>query len=108
MATTEVGSEHLKKLKLLKDSGINPYPAESSHTHTILDFTTRFPSLADSQEQVLLSGRIMSWRDQGGILFLDLFDGTGRVQILLAKDNVSNEQFQLFVSAANVGDIVEF
>ena len=66
-------AERMKKLALLKDRGIDPYPAESHRTHTNEDFVKEFSVLTQSQSQpqkeIILAGRILSLRDQGGIVF---------------------------------------
>ncbi|MDP2705350.1 MAG: lysine--tRNA ligase [Patescibacteria group bacterium] len=107
MSTDETRSERLKKIEILKEHGIDPHPAESFRTHENANFLEVFSTLFSSQEQVTLAGRIMSFRDQGGIIFIDLFDGSARVQALVKKDDIGEEQFKLFVETINTGDFVE-
>ncbi len=103
----EARSERLKKIEILKQHGVDPYPAESFRTHENAHFVQIFDSLISSEEQVTLAGRIMSFRGQGGISFIDLFDGTARVQALVKKDDIGEEQFKLFTETINTGDFVE-
>ncbi len=107
MATDDMRSERLKKHAILKDRSINPYPAESFRTHENSSFLSSFKSILDSQENVTLAGRIMSLRGQGGIVFIDLFDGTGRVQVLIKKDDVGEESFELFLETVSISDFIE-
>ncbi len=103
----DVRVEREKKIALLKEKGIDPYPAESNRTHENASFLAAFETLSASGEAITLAGRIVSLRDQGGIVFLDLFDGSARVQGLLKKDDMDGESFDLFMMTADTGDFIE-
>ncbi|HJZ12340.1 MAG TPA: amino acid--tRNA ligase-related protein, partial [Acidobacteriota bacterium] len=60
-----------------------------------------------SGRRVTLGGRIMSSRGQGGIVFVDLFDGTGRIQIVLQESEMDKKLFDLFNGVADNGDFIE-
>ncbi|MFT5179557.1 MAG: lysyl-tRNA synthetase class 2 [Candidatus Paceibacteria bacterium] len=107
MSNDDIYSERLKKLALLEEKGIDPYPAQSFRTHDNASFLESFSTFFDSQEKVVLVGRVMSLRGQGGIVFLDIFDGTARTQALIKKDDLDDEVFNLFVDAVGVSDFVE-
>ncbi len=81
------------------------YPARIERDTAIDDFQIRFGVLETSGETVVLAGRLMALRGQGGIMFGDIFDGTGRAQIVLQKDDM--EGFDLFASAVDKGDFVQ-
>jgi lysyl-tRNA synthetase class 2 len=100
----EIREERLKKIELLKEHGLDPYPAESHRTHDNDAFMAHFDEHAETP--VTLAGRIMSLRGQGGIAFFDLYDGTRKVQCVLQKDG-NEETFDLFGSTVDVGDFVE-
>lgn len=100
-------AERLKKLELLKQAGINPYPAKTGRTHSISEFVSGFEQFEGNQTSMCLVGRVMSIRGQGGILFVDLFDGTGRAQAVIQKAEIDESSFQLFVDAVDQGDFIE-
>jgi lysyl-tRNA synthetase class 2 len=108
----ELRAIRLEKIKKLKDLEINPYPTDSYYTHTLKEVSDNFDSLDDKDIKVV--GRIMSQRGQGAILFIDLFDGTERFQIVLKKDSpisyiekdVENA-FSLFKETVDLGDFIE-
>ena len=49
----------------------------------------------------------MSIRGHGGATFLDLRDGTGKIQGFLNKDNVKEKNYNFFLENFDIGDIVE-
>lgn len=106
-AIDDIRNERLKKAELLREQGMDPYPAETNRTHENASFLAHFESLSDSGESVTLAGRIMSLRGQGGIVFLDLFDGTDRVQVLLRKEDSAAESFDLFQETVDASDFIE-
>lgn len=101
----EIREERLKKIERMHALGVDPYPAESHRTHDNATFLATFESMGETP--VTLAGRIMSMRGQGGISFIDLFDGTEKVQCVLKKDEVGVEVFELFVATVDTGDFVE-
>ncbi len=103
----EIRAERTKKIKILKDQGMEAYPVESCRTHDNAKFLGAFDKFVSSGETVTLAGRIMSLRDQGGIIFVDLFDGMARVQAILRKDDLGDIFFDLFLKAVDVSDFVE-
>jgi len=105
MAEKDIRNERLKKLDRLKAAGMEPYPARSARTHTNLEFQGTFDLLGE--KVVTLAGRVMSIRGQGGIQFLDLFDGTARVQAVLQKGETEDGAFDLFAATVDLGDFVE-
>lgn len=107
MSSDNIRSERLKKLEMLKEAGIDPYPTESERTHENVSFLGSFDDFIDSGEKITLGGRVMSFRDQGGLVFVDLFDGTGRVQIILKKDEVGEQSFSQFLDFVGISDFVE-
>ena len=103
MSSDEIRQERLRKLGLLQAAGMDPYPAQSNQTITAEHFLEQFED-AGTQS---LTGRILSMRAQGGIVFATLFDGTGKMQIVLQKAEMDEALFTLFHDAIDQGDFVE-
>ncbi|PKL31724.1 lysine--tRNA ligase [Candidatus Saccharibacteria bacterium HGW-Saccharibacteria-1] len=78
--------ERLRKLKQLKDLGLNPYPADAKRTHNTIDIIDNFEGLID--QKVTVSGRIVSIRKFGKLAFIVLKDFTGQIQLFLRSDVV--------------------
>ncbi len=90
------------------ESGMDPYPVSTHRTHRIAAVEDSFADLEDSQERVWVAGRILAIREHGSVVFFDLFDGSGEIQVVLKEDNFTDsDQFDLFVDAVDVGDFVE-
>ncbi|MFZ1177167.1 MAG: bifunctional lysylphosphatidylglycerol synthetase/lysine--tRNA ligase LysX [Mycobacterium sp.] len=92
----------LAKLKALQRSGIDAYPVGSPPSHTIARALD-----ADDQEVVSVSGRILRIRDYGGVLFAQLRDWSGEMQMLLDNSRLEQGRTADFTSAIDLGDLVE-
>jgi len=100
----EIKQDRLKKLKKLKEAGVDPYPANVPKRTEIADALGGFTKLANSEKVVYLSGRVMSLRDQGGLLFVDINDGSGSIQVFINKKGV--KQFTLWKETIDPGDFI--
>lgn len=80
--------ERLRKLKALRDLGINPYPADAHRTHNTSDITSNFDELNGHQATVV--GRILSIRKFGKLAFIALKDFSGQIQLFLRSDVVGD------------------
>ena len=76
----------LTKVKRLQELGIDPYPAKSRKDHpnqTIVDQFDAFDG-----KTATLAGRLMSWREHGKVVFGDLVDQSGRIQLFIKGDKL--------------------
>lgn len=103
----EIRGLRIKKLQLLKEKGMDPYPAESKREISLKQAADNFDSLASSVEVKWISGRIMSIRGQGAIIFITLNDGTGTFQGLFKKDILGDEKLDFFNEVVDIGDFIE-
>lgn len=104
----EIRTERIRKLELLKEKGIDPYPAESLRTSTIADFfaTAAFSTEVDTENLATLAGRIMSFRKHGALSFLDINDGTATIQVFCKQDNLG-ALYEDLQNLVDQGDFVE-
>jgi len=103
----EIRDTRIKKLEILKEKGINPYPSKSKRELSLEEAIDDFEKLEKSGKEKWIAGRIMSIRGQGAIIFLTLNDGTATFQVLLKKDSIEEDKFNLFNEAVDIGDFVE-
>lgn len=100
MATIDdLKKTRLNKLESLKKEGLDPYPG----------FITREQSVREARamegKAVSVAGRIMGMRGHGKIFFLDLVDGTDKIQVVLKSDACKPEAFSL-TSYMDLGDFL--
>ncbi|KAA0109478.1 bifunctional lysylphosphatidylglycerol synthetase/lysine--tRNA ligase LysX [Mycolicibacterium sp. P1-5] len=90
----------MAKLKALQRNGIDAYPVGQPPTHTIAQALT-----AADDVTLSVAGRILRARDYGGVVFAQLRDWSGDVQLLLDKSTLdgATEDF----AAVDLGDLVE-
>ncbi len=97
----------LKKLEAIKKAGILTYPGKTGRTHKIEDALKDFANLVRSKKEVILVGRIRSLREHGGSTFLDIEDGTGKIQAFLRKDRIGERGYKFFLDNFDIGDFIE-
>ena len=103
----ELKAERARKLELLKQAGMDPYPAESHRTHEIADFLPLFSQFESNGEVAVIAGRVRSLRAHGGSVFTDLDDGTAALQAFFKRDGLGDEVFTLLTDAVDTGDFLE-
>lgn len=103
----DIKNVRLQKLNLLKEKGIDPYPANTLREISLKDALENFETLSADGEKKWISGRVMSLRGQGAIVFITLFDGTASFQGLLKKDILGEDKLALFSDVIDIGDFIE-
>src|SRR5438477_9038944 len=93
-----------EKLERLRASGIDPYARGFHPTHST-DAAKALLGDAERTEPVSVAGRLMVKRLQGGLVFADLQDGRGRIQLMANRNVLGDENFARFADL-DVGDIV--
>ncbi len=109
MASLEdIKQARLSKLKALIESGVDPYPAESSIDLTCSEAVKEFTKLSKAGKSLFMVGRIVSLRAQGKITFFNFDDGTARFQALLKSgEPIPTPQYEFFEKNFDIGDFVE-
>jgi lysyl-tRNA synthetase class 2 len=100
--------ERLRKLAEWRRRGIDPYPRRFERTHLAESLQQSFrdlPAGQDSTTCARLAGRITARRLMGGASFLDLRDGSGRIQLHGTADLLGAERYELFTQI-DIGDFL--
>ena len=90
----ELFNVRLEKLNRLRSKGIDPYPTNYERSHLAIDAVKLFESQESTTKQhddeacVSVGGRITAMRGLGQATFLDLLDGSGRIQAMLRKNRL--------------------
>ena len=94
----------IEKLNALKAEGKNPYEVTKYDvTHKAKEIRDNFETLENAD--VKIAGRITSWRDMGKANFIDIRDGSDRMQVYVKIDEIGEELFKEF-KTWDLGDIV--
>jgi len=97
----------LDKLSALREMGVDAYPARIPESEAIGPVTERFDGLENEEHSgyvATLSGRLMAHRGMGKASFLDLLDGTGKIQAYAALDKLGDAYALL--AHIDVGDFI--
>ena len=93
------------KLKALQAEGKDPFEITlATQTHHSDEIKADFDALEN--QEVVIAGRIMTWRDMGKANFIDVQDRNGRIQAYVRMNDVGEEEFREF-KTWDIGDIVE-
>jgi len=89
----------LEKLEALRKLGVDPYPPK----------VRREQSIGQAREMdgrsVAVVGRIMAMRGHGKIVFWDIMDESGKVQIVCKSDQIPRDSFTL-LQYFDIGDFI--
>ncbi len=103
----ELRGERIKKLEQLEALGKTGYPSASSRTHELKDVLENFVALESAATQVIVNGRVMTSRGQGAISFIDLYDGSSRMQVVIKLPESSEEVMNFYRDFVDIGDFIE-
>jgi len=106
----ELRNTRIEKLKKLQHAGLLAYPAKTNRTHKISDVLENFKKLSGGilgKKNIIIAGRIMAKRGQGGLTFVDVNDGSGKIQVIIKQDKVGEKGYQFFMDVFDIGDFVE-
>ena len=108
MATIdEIRKTRIKKLKAIQAAGLLAYPAKTNRTHRIKDVLKDFKKIFLNKKRLVLAGRIMAQREHGKTIFLDIFDGSAKIQVLLKESFLGSKSFKFFIDCFDIGDFIE-
>ena len=100
----EVKKVRLEKLNALRAAGKDPYAvtsyARDCNAGTIKD---EFDRLENTE--VRIAGRMMSRRDMGKANFIDVADGSGRIQVYIRVNDIGEDAFAEY-KKWDIGDII--
>jgi lysyl-tRNA synthetase class 2 len=99
-------------LQKMRELGIDPYPAaEYKINATSTEIKENFSEEKKNFQEVVLAGRIMSFRIMGKASFAELQDHTGRIQIYVNRDEICPGDDKtlyndVFKKLLDIGDII--
>ena len=111
-ATTKAALEKSRRDKLdkLRSLGIDPWGHRYDGAQPIADVRTAATALDPAPDfsggpTVRVAGRIMLLRSAGSLVFIDLADRTGRIQVMLGKKQVGPDAWKV-IDCLDLGDLI--
>ncbi len=93
----ELMAQRVAKLEQLRSMGQDPYPTRAERSHTAAQVIAIVEAFAEDQHEsespVTVAGRVVARRDMGKATFIDLLDGSGRIQLLLRQNQLGDELY---------------
>ncbi|MFZ1541787.1 MAG: hypothetical protein GX471_01690 [Candidatus Microthrix parvicella] len=98
----------LAKAARLRQLGYDPYPATSHRSHTSAEVLANFDALADEAATVTVTGRIRHVRNFGRLIFMELADQSGRIQLMVDQSCLTPaDPATAALGFAEVSDLVD-
>lgn len=98
--------DRLVKLEKIESLGLDPWGQRFDGHRAIAEVREQAPEQSGVDgERVRVAGRLMSRNNKGKLKFYHLQDWTGKIQLMVSRADVSEEQWEL-VGALDVGDLV--
>lgn len=104
--TDRFESARIEKLEKIQSLGLDPYGQRFDGHQSIDAVRPLCPEEPGEEgEAVRIAGRLMSRRKAGKLRFFDMKDATGRIQLLMSRGDLTEDQWTL-VGALDLGDLV--
>jgi lysyl-tRNA synthetase, class II len=101
-------AERREKMERLREAGVEPFPHSYPDRVEIATVREAHEGLGAGEEtdsRYRLAGRLVARRGHGGAAFLDLVDGSGRIQLHARSDVLVEDSFERLVGL-DLGDIL--
>lgn len=98
------------KLNALSELGFNPFGHRYERTHHAREILNQYGDKSEEEleqlgVEVSIAGRVMQIRRMGKAGFAHIQDQTGRIQIYVRKDAVSDQEFEAY-KLLDLGDLI--
>ena len=99
-----------EKMETLRESGIDPFGHKFTRTHNSAELHAEYDEntkeeLHEKDVHATIAGRLMTKRGKGKVGFAHIQDREGQIQIYVRKDEVGEENYQIF-KQADLGDFL--
>jgi len=104
MALEDLLRARREKLDRIRAHGLDPYPEDAKRTASVGDALAKFSQWARAKKKITLAGRLTGLRYHGGVVFGDLKDQAGAMQLVFKRDTLGDtfELLQYF----DIGDFL--
>jgi len=95
----------LEKLSKIEEMGIDPYPRKYERSHSIVEIIDNFDKIASENITIKTAGRIKAKREHGKVIFVDIYDEKGKVQVYFKMDDLGDRLWEL-IGLTDIGDFI--
>ncbi|MHC4472623.1 MAG: lysine--tRNA ligase, partial [Planctomycetota bacterium] len=92
----------VRKIDALREAGVNPWPDRFQRTHSAAEAR----ALPEGTEGVAIAGRLRLIRYMGKLSFGHVQDATGSLQIMVRKNEVGEESYDVLKKLTDLGDFL--
>lgn len=101
----EIRAARLQRREDLLSQGAVPYPAEVRRSHSVAEVILQFETLQRDSAPITIVGRVVALRRHGGVVFIDVRDATGKLQLQQSRATAGDAFDRL--DALDTGDFIE-
>ena len=101
----ELFQQRVEKAQAIAAAGMNPFGKRFDGDRRVADLRAGFQPDSEEVQPAIAAGRMTAMRVMGKSIFADLRDSTGRIQLFIGKNEVSEEEFA-FIRKLDIGDII--
>jgi len=104
-----IAKQRREKLERIRARGINPYPHRYRRSHTSQEAIALLKEQEESRNdatEISIAGRITARRKMGKSAFVDIRDGSGKIQLLFQTTRPSGEGNLELFNELDIGDII--
>ncbi|MGH2951334.1 MAG: lysine--tRNA ligase [Solirubrobacterales bacterium] len=104
----QILAERREKLERLREAGIDPFPHEFTGRAEIASVHAAHDGLAageETEDTYRVAGRIAARRGHGKTAFIDLVDGSGRIQLHSRADVLGENEHEV-LAGFDLGDLI--
>ncbi|MDD4873475.1 MAG: lysine--tRNA ligase [Dehalococcoidales bacterium] len=102
--------QRLDKLERIRSLGLDPYPRRYKRTHTTEQAIVLLKQIEDTSKteiiEISVAGRIMAIRKMGKSSFMDIQDGSGKIQLIFSNTILSEEIVSELFRDLDIGDFI--
>ncbi len=97
-------AERQRKLKELREKGIDPFPGKSNRTYLVQGILQKFRDLEGTE--VAVAGRLRAIRAHGKLTFMQIEDASGEIQLAFKQDAIGKDKYKL-IKKLDTGDFLQ-
>lgn len=105
----EILKERLKKIEELEKAKILAYPYSYDKKNSSSELQEKYKKLKNdsgTKDRANVAGRVLVIRDIGQLIFVDLTDGTGKIQVQLQSKETPDREMEFFKKFIDSGDFI--